>query len=91
MNLRTALALAAGLLASPMALAAERTETIKVAGWRSKGDAYKTESSLRGVKGVLDVSADFASGSVKVRYEDTQVDRRRLEKAIADAGYSVGR
>jgi copper chaperone CopZ len=91
MKARTALALAAGLLISPVAGAAERTETIKVSGWRSKGDAYKTESSLRGVKGVLNVTADFASGSMTVRYEDTQVDRKRLEKAVADAGYAVSR
>ena len=87
MKTRTCLTLAALLLA-PIAGAAEKTKTIKVAGWHSKGDAYKTEAALRAVKGVSNASSDFAKASVTVTYEDTQASRQRLEKAVADAGYS---
>ncbi|HWE23042.1 MAG TPA: heavy-metal-associated domain-containing protein [Myxococcales bacterium] len=87
MKTRTAVMLAALLLA-PVASAAEKKETIKVAGWHSKGDAYKTEAALRAVKGVSNAAADFGSASVTVTYEDTQVSRQRLEKAVADAGYT---
>jgi len=51
MRIPTALALAAALFVPPAARAAEKTETIKIAGWHSKGDAYKTEVSVRAVKG----------------------------------------
>ncbi|HYZ90144.1 MAG TPA: heavy-metal-associated domain-containing protein [Myxococcales bacterium] len=78
----------AALLLAPAAFAAEKTEQIKVAGWHSKGDAYKTEAALRAVKGVSRAEADFAKSSVTVTYEDTQASRQRLEKAVADAGYS---
>jgi mercuric ion binding protein len=78
----------AALLLSPGAFAAQKTEQIKVGGWRSKGDAYKTEAALRAVKGVSKADADFGKGSVTVTYEDTQASRQRLEKAVADAGYS---
>jgi periplasmic mercuric ion binding protein len=90
MRMRTFLALGA-LLCASVAHAAEKTETIKVAGWHSKGDAYKTEAALRAVKGVSNASADFAKGSVTVTYEDTQASRQRLEKAVSDAGYSAAK
>ena len=81
----------AALLVAPIAGAAEKTETIKVSGWHSKGDAYKTEAALRGVKGVSKAEANFASASVTVTYEDSQASRQQLEKAIGDAGYSTGK
>ena len=86
--MRTSLALGV-LLCAGLLRAAEKTETIKVSGWHSKGDAYKTEAALRAVKGVSNASADFAKGAVTVTYEDTQASRQRLEKAVADAGYSA--
>jgi copper chaperone CopZ len=86
--MRTCLALGA-LLCAPLVHAAEKTETIKVAGWHSKGDAYKTEAALRAVKGVSDASADFGKAAVTVKYDDAHASRQRLEKAIADAGYSA--
>jgi mercuric ion binding protein len=88
MTMRTSLALGV-LLSAALVRAAEKTETIKVSGWHSKGDAYKTEAALRAVKGVSNASADFAKGAVTVTYEDTQASRQRLEKAVADAGYSA--
>ncbi|TMB06768.1 MAG: heavy-metal-associated domain-containing protein [Deltaproteobacteria bacterium] len=91
MRTRTALALAVALFVPPAARAAEKTETIKVVGWHSKGDAYKTEISVRAVKGVSNASADYARTAIVVTYEDTQATRQQLEKAIGDAGYSAGK
>lgn len=91
MSLRTVLALTLGLLASPVVLAAPKTETLKVTGWHSKGDAYKTEAAVRAVKGVTSASADEKSGTVSVTYEDSQATRQQLEKAVASAGYAVAK
>src|SRR6266852_2289738 len=91
MNRMTALALAAALLVPPAVRAAERSVTFKVAGWHSKGDAYKTEVAVRSVKGVSNAAANFAQMTITVTYEDTQASRQQLEKAIADAGYSTAK
>jgi copper chaperone CopZ len=90
MRIRTCLALGV-LLCAPVLRAADKTETIKVAGWHSKGDAYKTEAALRAVKGVSNASADFGKAAVTVKYDDAQASRQRLERAIADAGYSAAK
>ncbi len=82
-----AFALAAGL--STAALAAEKTETLKVSGWHCGGCAAKTESALKDVKGVNTVSSDKNKKQVTVTYDDTKVKRADLEKAIADSGFSV--
>jgi copper chaperone CopZ len=86
-----ALAFAAALLLPAAARAAEKTVTFKVAGWHSKGDAYKTEVAVRSVKGVSSASANFAQMTLVVTYEDSQASRQQLEKAIGDAGYSTAR
>jgi len=91
MRTRTALALAAALFLPPAVRAAEQTVTIKVMGWHSKGDAYKTEVAVRAVKGVSNASADYARTIVVVTYDDQQVTRQQLDKAIGDAGYSAGK
>jgi len=91
MRIPTALALAAALFVPPAARAAEKTETIKVAGWHSKGDAYKTEVSVRAVKGVSNAAADYAKTVLVVTYDDTLTTRQQLDKAIGAAGYSPGK
>jgi copper chaperone CopZ len=88
---RIALALAASLILPPAARAAEKTDTIKVVGWHSKGDAYKTEVAVRAVKGVSNAAADFARTVVVVTYDDKQATRQQLDKAIGEAGYSTGK
>jgi periplasmic mercuric ion binding protein len=85
-TIRAAL-LSLGLVAS--AQAAEKTETLKVDGWHSSGDAYKTEQAVRSVKGVMRASADKGKGEVTVTYDDAHTSRAAIEKAVAGAGYSV--
>jgi copper chaperone CopZ len=91
MATKTALSIALALLLPAAARAAEKTDVIVVTGWHSKGDALKTEVELRAIKGVARVTTDFDKKQVAVTYEDTQVQRPRLDKAIADAGYGVSR
>ena len=73
------------------ALAAEKTETIKVSGWHCGGCAARTEAALKDVKGVSTVAADKAKKSVTVTYDDAKVARADLDKAIADSGFEVAK
>jgi P-type Cu+ transporter len=79
--------LAAGL--STAALAAQKTETLKVSGWHCSNCASRTESALKEMKGVNSVAADKANNQVTVTYDDSKVKRAELEKAVADAGYGI--
>jgi copper chaperone CopZ len=82
--MRTLLAVFALALA---AHAAEQTLTLKVDGWHSKGDAYKTEQAVRGVKGVTRASADPAAKQITVVYDDAAANAGSIQKAISEAGY----
>jgi len=73
------------------ALAAEKTETIKVSGWHCGGCAARTEAALKDVKGVSTVAADKNKKQVTVTYDDTKVARADLDKAIADSGFEVAK
>ena len=81
--------LAAALALSTAAMAAEKTETLKVSGWHCGGCAARTESALKGVPGVNTASSDKTKKEVTVTYDDSKVKHADLEKAIADSGYSV--
>jgi copper chaperone CopZ len=84
-------ALLGALALASSAVAVERSVTIRINGWHSKGDAWRTESSVRGIKGVLQVSTDAGKQQVTVVFDDAVASRAQIEKAIADAGYSVAR
>jgi len=84
--------LAGSLLASLLsfgAVAAEKTETIKVSGWHCGGCAARTEAALKDVKGVTSVASDKNKKEVKVTYDDAKAKRADLDKAIADSGFSA--
>ena len=81
---------ALGALAlSTAALAANKTETIKVTGWHCGGCAARTESALKEVKGVTTVASDKTKKEVTVTYDDAQAKRADIDKAIADSGFGV--
>jgi copper chaperone CopZ len=71
--------------------AAEQTLTLKVEGWHSKGDAYKTEQAVRAVKGVQSASADPANKQLTVTYDDAAASPAAIQKAISEAGYTSHR
>jgi mercuric transport protein len=86
-KLIAAFALAAGL--STAALAAPKTETLKVSGWHCAGCAARTESALKDLKGVTTATADKKKNAVTVTYDDSKVKHADLEKAVADSGFDL--
>ena len=69
------------------ALAAEQSLSLRVEGWHSKGDVYKTEAAVQQVKGVKNVSSDLAKKSLTVSFDDAVANAAQIQKAISSAGY----
>ncbi len=76
---------------SGAALAAEKTETLKVSGWHCGGCASRTESALKDVKGVTSASADKVKKEVTVTYDASKVQHAELEKAVIASGFTVAK
>ena len=87
MKMLFAFALVAGL--SGAAVAADKTETLKVSGWHCAGCSAKTEAALKEIKGVSTASADKNKKEVKVTYDDAKAKHADLVKAISDSGYEA--
>ena len=69
------------------ASAADQSLTLKVDGWHSKGDAYKTEQAVRQVKGVRSASADAATKQLTIVFDDAATSEAEVRKVIGEAGY----
>ena len=80
---------AAVLGLSTVAVAGEKTETIKVSGWKCDKCPGKTEAKVKSVTGVQSAHADRAKGELQVTYDDSKAKRADLEKAVADSGFAV--
>ncbi len=65
--------------------------TLDIAGMTCRSCELLTEEELRAVPGVKKVKTHFRSGVAEVFYEDEKPDTVLLEKAIRDAGYTVGK
>jgi len=83
--------LLAALLFALAAQAADQSLSLKIEGWHSKGDAYKTEQAVQQIKGVKSVSSDLAKKELKVVFDDASATAAAIEKAISAAGYSSRR
>jgi copper chaperone CopZ len=83
--------LAIVLCASTAALAATKTETIKVSGWKCDQCPPKTAAKLKALNGVETATADREKGVVIVKYDDAKAKHADLEKAVADSGFAVAR
>jgi copper chaperone CopZ len=83
--------LAITLCASSAALAATKTETIKVSGWKCDKCPPKTAAKMKAVKGVESATADREKGVVVVKYDDAKATHSDMEKAVADSGFAVAR
>jgi mercuric ion binding protein len=81
--------LAASLLMATAANAAQKSVSLKVSGWHSKGDAFKTEEAVRGVKGVSAVQSDVPSKRLTVTFDDAATNNAAILKAVTDAGYTA--
>jgi copper chaperone CopZ len=80
------LVLALFVLASA-ALAAEQSLSLRVEGWHSKGDVYKTEAAVQQVKGVVRISSDLSKKELKVSFDDAVANAAQIQKAVSSAGY----
>lgn len=89
--MKKAIVFAIALGFSAAALAASKTETIKVSGWKCEKCPVKTEAKLKAVNGVESASADREKGLVVVKYDDSKTKHADLEKAVADSGFSVAK
>ena len=85
------LAFAFALCFSAAAFAGQKTDTIKVSGWKCDKCPPKTAAKVKEVPGVESATADRAKGELKVTYDDSKVKQADLEKAVASSGFSVGK
>jgi copper chaperone CopZ len=88
-NASIVFALALGL--STATLAATKTETVKVSGWKCEKCPAKTEAKLKAVNGVESATADREKNQVVVKYDDSKTKHADLEKAVADSGFAVAK
>jgi copper chaperone CopZ len=88
-NASIVFALALGL--STATLAATKTETVKVNGWKCEKCPAKTEAKLKAVNGVESATADREKNQVVVKYDDSKTKHADLEKAVADSGFAVAK
>jgi mercuric ion binding protein len=79
------LAMLIGLSAS----AADKSVSLQVSGWHSKGDAFKTEEAVRGVKGVKTVNCDLHAKKMTVSFDDAATSQEAIKKAVGEAGYQA--
>jgi len=75
------------LLLSLAAQAAEQSLSLKIEGWHSKGDVYKTEQAVHQIRGVKTVSSDLAKKEMTVVFDDATASAAAIQKAISAAGY----
>ena len=85
------LTIVCALSLSGAALAAEKTETIKVSGWHCDNCPKKTAAKVQGVNGVESAKANRKKGTLVVKYDDSKTTRADLEKAVADSGFEVAK
>jgi copper chaperone CopZ len=72
------------------AIAAEPRYQIEVAGLACPFCAYGIEKKLRAIPGVQRVETNIKAGTVVVVMKDgTTLDRRRVERAVREAGFTL--
>lgn len=81
----TALVLGFGLLASPTALAGEKTITLTVKNMYCAPHTVK--SSLEAVSGVTKAVVSYKDKTAVVTYDDTKTNANALTAATTNAGY----
>jgi len=86
-RLVTLVAVAAGLLASATAYAAEQTVKLAVGNMYCAGCPYTVEKSLSAVPGVNKVTVSFKEKSAVVTFDDQKTGVQALIAAATNAGY----
>ena len=80
-----------GALVALGVAAADQSLTLKVDGWHSKGDAYKTEQAVRQLKGVRSATADAGKHELSIVFDGAATSEAEVRKAISEAGYTSHR
>jgi copper chaperone len=63
---------------------------LKVEGMTCGGCVQSIQKALTGRDGVRTANADLDTGMVMIEYDEKAIRKSGLEKAIVDAGFSVG-
>jgi mercuric ion binding protein len=79
--------IAAALVLSGSALAAERTVRLAVDGMWCAGCPYIVKKTLAGVPGVAAVDVSMAEKAAVVTFDDSETDVARLTEATAEVGF----
>ena len=75
------------LLASPAALAAEKTVTLAVQNMYCAACSHTVKASLEAVPGVSRVSVSYEAKTATVTYDDGKTGVKALTAATTNAGY----
>ena len=80
-------AFAVGIIASPAAMAADKTITLAVNNMDCAACPSIVKGSLEAVPGVAKVAVSFKNKTAIVIYDDTKADVDQLTSATTKAGY----
>ncbi len=80
-------ALAVGIVASPAAVAADRTITLAVNNMDCAACPSIVKGSLEAVPGVARVTVSFKKRTATIIYDDTKANVNQLTSATTEAGY----
>jgi periplasmic mercuric ion binding protein len=80
-------AIAAVVVASPAAMAADRTITLSVKNMDCSACPFIVKASLQAVPGVASVAVSYEDRTATVTYDDGKADVNQLTSATTNAGY----
>ncbi len=61
--------------------------TIKIEGMSCQHCVMRVKKAIEALKGINDL--DVQIGTVKLKFNEKEVKKEEIEKAIADAGYKI--
>jgi mercuric ion binding protein len=80
-------ALVTVVIASPAAMAADRTITLLVKNMDCAACPSIVKASLQAVPGVANVTVSYKDGTATITYDDARADVNQLKSATTRAGY----
>jgi mercuric ion binding protein len=81
------IAFATTIIASPAAMAADKTITLAVQNMDCAACPLIVKASLEGVPGVANVAVSYKDKTARVTYDDAKADVNQLTSATTKAGY----
>ena len=85
----TGFLMAAPMLVTMAANAAEQTATLKVDGMTCQSCPYQVKAALRKVDGVIKADASLETGEAVVVYDDVKTSDKALAAVVINAGYAA--